>query len=196
MQKEVIKTRKNVRLKNSGDTVIKQYLSYFEVETENKESYTEDIIEISEEQEYSEKLYECIKNRENAYKRLNQDELRFDDWKNNTNKWQKAIEDIKQRYPKPTKPASVIQKEQEQGIVEKVIVPEFITRKQAKLILKQKGLLEQVEQTLSTVDDIQKIEWSDSLHFERNNPVLMAIAQSLNLTNEQLDEMFIAAKEL
>lgn len=198
MQNEQELTKMYIRvspLKNSGDMVLEMYSSIMYIATEKPETYNDDKVE-NEELIYEEKLSRCIADRENAYKWLNQDELRFDDWKNNTNTWQKAIEDIKAKYPKPEKPTSVIQKEQEQGISEKVIIPEFITRKQAKLILKQKGLLEQVESTLSGASELQKIEWDESLHFERNNPVLLSIAQSLNLSDEQIDQMFVEAKTL
>jgi hypothetical protein len=39
--------------------------------------------------------------RKNEYAELNQDEMRYDDLKNNTNTWELAIDAIKAKYPKP-----------------------------------------------------------------------------------------------
>jgi hypothetical protein len=40
---------------------------------------------------------------------------------------------------------------------------------------------------------LMRIDIEESTHFERNNPTLLALAQSLNLTSQQLDDLFIAA---
>jgi hypothetical protein len=39
--------------------------------------------------------------RKQAYDKLNQDELRYNDLINNTNTWIEAIQSIKEQYPKP-----------------------------------------------------------------------------------------------
>ena len=40
---------------------------------------------------------------------------------------------------------------------------------------------------------LMRIDIEESTHFERNNPTLLALAQSLNLTSQQLDDLFIAS---
>lgn len=43
---------------------------------------------------------------------------------------------------------------------------------------------------------LMRIDIEESTHFERNNPTLLALAQSLSLTAQQLDDLFIAAAEI
>lgn len=45
---------------------------------------------------------EYSRNRKTQYNLLNQDEMRYDDLKNNTNTWELAIDAIKLEYPKET----------------------------------------------------------------------------------------------
>lgn len=40
---------------------------------------------------------------------------------------------------------------------------------------------------------LMRIDIEESTHFERNNPTLLALAQSLSLTAQNLDELFIEA---
>ena len=40
---------------------------------------------------------------------------------------------------------------------------------------------------------LMRIDIEESTHFERNNPTLLALAASLSLTTQQLDDLFIAA---
>jgi hypothetical protein len=49
--------------------------------------------------EFDSKEYQRL--RKQAYDKLNQDELRYNDLVNGTNTWQEAIEAIKIKYPKP-----------------------------------------------------------------------------------------------
>jgi hypothetical protein len=49
--------------------------------------------------EFDSKEYQRLRKEE--YKKLNQDELRYNDLVNGTNTWQEAIEAIKAKYPKP-----------------------------------------------------------------------------------------------
>ena len=45
---------------------------------------------------------EYSRSRKAEYNKLNQDEMRYDDLKNNTNTWELAIDAIKLEYPKET----------------------------------------------------------------------------------------------
>jgi hypothetical protein len=40
---------------------------------------------------------------------------------------------------------------------------------------------------------LMRIDIEESTHFERNNPTLLALAASLSLSTQQLDDLFIAA---
>lgn len=83
----------------------------------------------------------------------------------------------------------------------RVVVPQTITRAQAKLALLGAGLLNSVQPTIDAIPDpVQRsaaqIEWDDRLTFERTNPTLVALATAMGMTGEQLDALFIAAAQL
>lgn len=80
-------------------------------------------------------------------------------------------------------------------------VPISITRRQCKQQLLLLGLLDQVQPMLDAIPDptekaMMQIYWDDSQEFERNHPQLIAMAQGLGLTDEQIDQAFIAAGSL
>lgn len=77
------------------------------------------------------------------------------------------------------------------------IVPDTVTRAQAKLALLQAGLLATVESAIANgTDEALKIEWADRLEFKRDWPSLNALAASLSITSAQLDDLFILASTL
>lgn len=72
-------------------------------------------------------------------------------------------------------------------------VPESVTPRQVRLLLLGQGLLDQVEQIIAASDRATQITWEFASEFQRDNPLLLALAQNLNLTEAQVDEFFIAA---
>ena len=74
-------------------------------------------------------------------------------------------------------------------------VPQSITPLQAKLQLLKLGLLDEVE-TLVTGDRTAQLYWEYASIIERDNAVLLSMANSLGLTSEQVDDMFIEASKL
>ena len=74
-------------------------------------------------------------------------------------------------------------------------VPQSITPLQAKLQLLSLGLLDDVE-ALVTGDRIAQLYWEYASVVERDNAVLLLMANSIGLTSEQVDEMFIEASKL
>jgi hypothetical protein len=79
-----------------------------------------------------------------------------------------------------------------------VMIPESITRRQARLALLSAGLLEQVEQLINdplTSPEI-KIVYQDSTHWYRDDPILINLATPLGLDSDQLDQLFLAASSL
>ena len=74
-------------------------------------------------------------------------------------------------------------------------VPQSITPLQAKLQLLKLGLLDEVE-TLVTGDRTSQLYWEYASVIERDNEILLMMAEQLGLTSEQVDEMFIAASKL
>ncbi len=79
---------------------------------------------------------------------------------------------------------------------EPVIVPESVTPRQVRLLLLQQDLLDDVEAMILTQPKEIQIAWEYALEFQRNDPLLNTLAQNLNLTEQQLDEFFIAAAQL
>ena len=74
-------------------------------------------------------------------------------------------------------------------------VPQSITPLQAKLQLLKLGLLDEVE-ALVTGDRTAQLYWEYASVVERDNAVLLLMANSIGLTSEQVDEMFIEASKL
>lgn len=80
--------------------------------------------------------------------------------------------------------------------VETTLVPYSITPRQAKLALLNIGMLDSVETTIAAAGRAAQIEWENALSFERTSPLLSSICNSLGLTSEQLDWLFITASSL
>ena len=74
-------------------------------------------------------------------------------------------------------------------------VPQSITPLQAKLQLLKLGLLDEVE-ALITGDRAAQLYWEYASVVERDNAVLLLMANSIGLTSEQVDEMFMEASKL
>ena len=74
-------------------------------------------------------------------------------------------------------------------------VPQTITPLQAKLQLLEMELLDEVDEIVATDRKVQ-LYWEYALVIERNNDILLTMAEMLNLSPEQLDDMFIKASKL
>lgn len=76
-----------------------------------------------------------------------------------------------------------------------------LTRRQFKLALLQNNLLETVEQSIAGIEDPAlktriEIEYNESEKFERTNDSVQYMLSILNLTEEQVDEMWRYAMTL
>ena len=81
------------------------------------------------------------------------------------------------------------------------VVPESVTRRQAKQALALNGLLSSVQPALDAIPDatqrtLMQIEWDDSQVFERHRPSLIALATALGLSSAQFDALFTQAAAL
>lgn len=85
--------------------------------------------------------------------------------------------------------------ETEKAEYRKSQIPSSITPLQAKLQLLEMELLDEVD-TLVANDRKVKLYWEYALVIERNNEVLLSMAEMLNLSPEELDDMFIKASKL
>jgi hypothetical protein len=75
-------------------------------------------------------------------------------------------------------------------------VPDAITMRQARLVLLSKGLLANVDTTIDGLTEPQRsvarIEWEYALELKRAHPLVAAMQASMDLTDAQVDAMFIA----
>jgi hypothetical protein len=74
-------------------------------------------------------------------------------------------------------------------------VPFSVTPAQAQIVLYEAGLLEQVDAAMSDPDAYRPmtIWYNKATAYERGSPYIQAMGYELGLTDEQMDEMFIAA---
>ena len=78
-----------------------------------------------------------------------------------------------------------------------VYTPQEVTRFQAKAVMLQQGILDSVEQAVDASSDaLLKLAWDEALTFERQSPALATVADTLGLTEQQLDDMFTAAAQV
>jgi len=76
------------------------------------------------------------------------------------------------------------------------VIPKLITMRQAKLALLQQGLLSSVNTAIEQSDEAVKIEWEYATEVKRSGTLVQAIASGLNLTEQQLDDLFVLAASL
>lgn len=74
-------------------------------------------------------------------------------------------------------------------------VPRSVSRFQARAALLNAGLLESVEQMMSSPDTpaLARLAWTDAQEFRRTSPTVAAMAGALGLSDAQIDDLFIAA---
>lgn len=81
-----------------------------------------------------------------------------------------------------------------------VLIPSFVTMRQARLALLQQGLLSQVQTAIDSLPSPQKeaaqIEWDYSSEVHRDKPFVQLLGSTLGLSDEQLDSLFELASTL
>jgi hypothetical protein len=82
-----------------------------------------------------------------------------------------------------------------------VVVPQSVTRRQAKQALLLAGKLASVQPAIDAIADpaqkaTMQIEWDEALEFERNRPSLIAMATAIGLDSAGIDQLFITAATL
>ena len=115
---------------------------------------------------------------------------------------------LKHETPKPTKFHTEwngtewidIRTEEEKLAYNRSIMPS-LSRRQFKLALLENGLLKTVEQMIESIEDPTikariQIEYSESERFERSNESVQYMLGVLNLTSDQVDEMWHFAMTL
>lgn len=74
-------------------------------------------------------------------------------------------------------------------------VPQEVTAFQAKAALLAAGLLAQVQtfMTSSGAPPFAQLAWVEAPTFGRQSPTMLAMAQAMNMSNDELDDLFRAA---
>ena len=80
-------------------------------------------------------------------------------------------------------------------IGEKLFAVNIISARQARLVLLNHELLDDIELLLAN-DKALQIWWEYSIEIERDNHYLVQAASQLGITDEQLDAMFLEASKL
>lgn len=77
-------------------------------------------------------------------------------------------------------------------------VPQEVTRFQALAALHIAGLLGQVEAMMADpgTDALTGLAWQNAQVFKRTSPMVLNMAQALGLSDQQLDDLFIAASQI
>lgn len=80
------------------------------------------------------------------------------------------------------------------------VVPEQVTMRQARLALLEAGKLTAVNNAIAALPgaagDEARVEWEFSSAVERHRPLVAALAGALNLSDSQLDALFVRAAEM
>lgn len=79
-------------------------------------------------------------------------------------------------------------------------VPQVVTPRQARLALLGAGLLSSVESAIAAMTgpegDAARITWEFAEEIRRDFPLILQLAEQLEITNEQIDQLFITASTL
>lgn len=71
-----------------------------------------------------------------------------------------------------------------------------VSRFQAKAALMQAGLLDAVEAAVANGDALTQLAWAEAMEMRRNSPMIATLADDLDLTPEQVDDLFRAARAI
>lgn len=76
------------------------------------------------------------------------------------------------------------------------IIPQVVSMRQARLALLSADLLEAANSAVLALDEAAQIEWEYALEVRRDHPLIIGIGAQLDLTEEQIDDLFIQASIL
>lgn len=80
-------------------------------------------------------------------------------------------------------------------LIPKPVVPTQVSMRQARIALLRAGLLDTVTAYLSQ-DQEAAITWEFATEVRRNDPLIEQVKQMANMTDEQIDNLFIEASQL
>lgn len=74
-----------------------------------------------------------------------------------------------------------------------IIIPQSISRFQARAALLAAGLLSDVEAAVAAADPFAQLAWAEAQEWRRDSPTLLALAHGIGLTDTEIDDLFIQA---
>ena len=79
-----------------------------------------------------------------------------------------------------------------------VLVPTSVTPYQAKAVLLNAGLFQQVDQYIQSLgpNTLEYLAWNSAQNFYRESPFIVSIGTQLGLTPNQIDQLFIEASKI
>lgn len=75
-------------------------------------------------------------------------------------------------------------------------IPQVVSRFQARAALHLAGHLPAVEAAILASDPLTQMAWQDAQEFRRNSPTILSLAAVLGLSDNDVDDLFIAASEI
>jgi len=76
------------------------------------------------------------------------------------------------------------------------LVPQSVTPRQARLALLGAGLLDKVTAAVTAIGGPTLITWEYASAFDRQDPLILQLGSSLNMTPAQIDQLFVTASTL
>lgn len=78
------------------------------------------------------------------------------------------------------------------------VIPQSVTRYQAKAALLDAGLLDAVDAMMASPDTprVVKLAWAEALYFERQSPTVQSLGSALGLDDAALDALFVAGSQI
>lgn len=88
--------------------------------------------------------------------------------------------------------------EKQPPVIELPSIPQEVTRFQALAALHTAGLLTTVEAMMDNpaTDTLTVLAWKNAQEFKRTSSMVLNMAQTLGLSDQQLDDLFIAASQI
>ena len=77
-----------------------------------------------------------------------------------------------------------------------VPVPPSVSRFQALAALMDAGLLADVDMALADAGPLAQLAWAEASEFRRRSPMILAMADGLGLTDDDVDALFRAAAQI
>ena len=100
--------------------------------------------------------------------------------------WQEVVASGPAPYVAPPQPTA-------EELLERERAGMVVSRFQAKAALLQAGLLDAAIHAVAQADPVTQLAWAEAVEYRRISPTIDAIGVALDLTDEDIDALFVAA---